>query len=98
MNQRWSVFLIKQQTAALLKLHPSHMSTCRNRLLLQTQLKSFHILDIDECITRQSNCSNDVEMCKNTIGSYKCELLPCLFGFHRNEQKECEGKIGFIAS
>ena len=47
----------------------------------------FYCLDIDECIDNEQHNCTDMEMCFNTLGSYKC----CILGHHLNKETgNCE--------
>ena len=49
-------------------------------------------LDIDECITRRSNCDPN-SYCSNTIGSFGCT---CKEGFKMSDEGSCEGEQRFL--
>lgn len=36
----------------------------------------FSFSDVDECATRQNNCTND-QMCVNTYGGFQCVRVDC---------------------
>lgn len=50
------------------KMAPLHKNCCLNLLLFLT--------DIDECATRQNNCTKD-QMCINTYGGFQCVRVDC---------------------
>ena len=48
--------------------------------------------DVDECHDSLDNCDDRTVICRNTIGSFVCDLCPR--GFMSNEaNEECIGKI-----
>ena len=44
--------------------------------------------DINECIENKTLCSNEVENCANTLGSYMCI---CVTGYSMSSNGTCEG-------
>ena len=53
------------------------------------QLFYYHA-DINECRENKTLCSNEVENCENTLGSYMCV---CVTGYSMNANGTCEGNI-----
>ncbi|PVD35905.1 hypothetical protein C0Q70_02874 [Pomacea canaliculata] len=43
--------------------------------------------DIDECVTNTHNCSEQKEICNNTVGGYDCT---CKDGYHKDSYGICE--------
>lgn len=55
-----------------------------------------HFSDVDECSEATDGCLPDIEICRNTVGAYECDIR-CNNGFEYNiEQDICIGKIEFI--
>ena len=50
------------------------------------------ITDIDECLEHVHNCSNETEICVNTIGSFECQ---CVTGYMK-ENGVCTGMYKLI--
>lgn len=54
-----------------------------------------YLLDINECLEEEHNCTATEEICLNTRGGHKCLKIPkedCLTGFtFNNLTKLCEG-------
>ena len=46
--------------------------------------------DVNECRENKTLCSNKVEYCVNTLGSYVCV---CVAGYSMNANGTCEGNI-----
>ena len=47
-------------------------------------------IDVNECRENKTLCSNRVEYCVNTLGSYVCV---CVTGYSMNASGTCEGNI-----
>ena len=47
-------------------------------------------IDVNECRENKTLCSNKVEYCVNTLGSYMCV---CVAGYSMNANGTCEGNI-----
>ena len=64
----------------------TYLNKSRNQLM---QFFYSHI-DVDECSENKTLCSNEVEYCVNTLGSYMCV---CVTGYSMNANGTCEGNI-----
>ena len=50
----------------------------------------YFLVDVNECKENKTLCSNEVENCVNTLGSYMCV---CVTGYSMSANGTCEGNI-----